>query len=174
MENRVEFGRYIRFIRKTAGLTQAELSEAVGACPRTIGNIENGRTSCSLEMGVKLVDACGQIALYISHLYQRDESTEERIRMIWEKKGISRCSGNAGAFPGDGIHYAILDCLCESCHMYGIAVVERYDGVSVMLRSYLDLSRDRERVEALVERCNRGALDPRQLDEVVEDFLAEG
>lgn len=54
---------------------------------------------------------------------------------------------------------------------YGIGLVE-YDGRRpVLIASYADLSHRRTAVEDLVKRCNRAALDPAQLADVVEDFV---
>ncbi len=55
---------------------------------------------------------------------------------------------------------------------YGIALVERVDGVLVVLEEFCDLSCRKKDVVRLVDRCNRYELSPIQLDDVVQDFLA--
>ena len=52
-------------------------------------------------------------------------------------------------------------------HTYGIKVILP-DGTS---RTLSDISTDRERVQALVDACRAGALDPDHLTDVVENFL---
>ena len=56
---------------------------------------------------------------------------------------------------------------------YGIALCQTDAGVPIIIRSVTDLTTDRERATSLVERCNRLALSPIQLDDIIEDFLAE-
>ena len=56
---------------------------------------------------------------------------------------------------------------------YGIALCQADAGVLIILRSVTDLTTDRERALALIERCNRLALSPIHLDDIIEDFLVE-
>ena len=56
---------------------------------------------------------------------------------------------------------------------YGIALCQTDAGVPIIIRSVADLTADRERAAALVNRCNRLALSPIHLDDIIEDFLAE-
>lgn len=50
-------GREIAALRKRAGLSQGELAEKSGTFWTTISRIENGRTSASLEVLVRLASA---------------------------------------------------------------------------------------------------------------------
>ena len=56
---------------------------------------------------------------------------------------------------------------------YGIALCQTDAEVPIIIRSVTDLTTDKARASSLVERCNRLALSPIHLDDVIEDFLAE-
>ncbi len=58
---------------------------------------------------------------------------------------------------------------------YGIAVraANAAGAAPVVITSVHDLTSDRERIETLVDDCNRLGLDAMHLCDVVEDFLAE-
>lgn len=55
---------------------------------------------------------------------------------------------------------------------YGIAIAANIDGNSVLMKTYADLSTDRERVANLADVCNRCQPDMEHLQEIIEDFLA--
>ena len=55
---------------------------------------------------------------------------------------------------------------------YGIAVVEEHNGVSVILQSVSDIAVCSDGLEQLVDLCNELELDPIQLNDVVDDYLA--
>ena len=54
---------------------------------------------------------------------------------------------------------------------FGIATVEEYDGITIILESISDISTDIEPIERLVKVCNNLQLDPIHLQDVVTDFL---
>ena len=56
---------------------------------------------------------------------------------------------------------------------YGIAarIPNDVDNACITIVEIPDISTDAAQVEALIERCNRLALSPAHLNEVVEDFL---
>ncbi len=54
----------------------------------------------------------------------------------------------------------------------GVALVEEYDGDIFVLSSIEDLSPDEQAIERLVGLCNTLELDPIQLRDAAEDFLA--
>ncbi len=56
---------------------------------------------------------------------------------------------------------------------YGIAFCQTDDGAPIIIRAVADLTTDKGRAAALVDRCNRLALSPIHLDDITEDFLAE-
>ena len=56
---------------------------------------------------------------------------------------------------------------------YGITLCQTDAGVPIIIRSVTDLTTDKARARALVDRCNRLALSPIHLDDIIEDFLAE-
>ena len=56
---------------------------------------------------------------------------------------------------------------------YGITLCQTDAGVPIIIRSVTDLTTDKARATSLVERCNRLALSPIHLDDIIEDFLAE-
>ncbi|MBP2315449.1 helix-turn-helix transcriptional regulator [Azospirillum soli] len=51
-------GDEIRSLRKQAGLTQAELAEALGITPRHVVRLESGETRASDDLGFRIVEAC--------------------------------------------------------------------------------------------------------------------
>lgn len=55
---------------------------------------------------------------------------------------------------------------------FGIAVTEEVDGEIIILETIADISDDRHVVDQLVTLCNKLLLDPCQLQNVVEDYLA--
>ena len=55
---------------------------------------------------------------------------------------------------------------------FGIAAVEEYDGVIMILRSISDISSDLKQIERLVQTCNVLRIDLIHLQDVVTDFLA--
>jgi len=57
---------------------------------------------------------------------------------------------------------------------YGIAAYAdpETDGTAAVVASVRDISADREKVEILVCECNRLAVSPCHLTDIVEDFLA--
>ena len=61
----------------------------------------------------------------------------------------------------------------ETTVTYGIAVCSFGSGVR-QEETVNDVSTDRERLCALVDLCNRLALEPLHLHDVIEDFLAGG
>lgn len=56
---------------------------------------------------------------------------------------------------------------------YGIALTEKVDDRTIILRTISDISLLKNAVEQLVKLCNELYLDPIHLDDVIEDFLAE-
>ena len=54
---------------------------------------------------------------------------------------------------------------------YGIAIADDSDGVTIILKSYGDLTSDSSRIEELVHSCNLYKLDPIHLEDIIEDFL---
>ncbi len=69
--------------------------------------------------------------------------------------------------------YFILTSTYDTSSSFGIAATVNEDGQEVIVRSYADLCGTCEPVAALVELCNRLCLEPAQLPDVVEDFLAD-
>jgi transcriptional regulator with XRE-family HTH domain len=64
------FGRHVRSLRKSRGLTQEVLAERCGLSPDTIRRLEHGSFSPSLETLVKLV---GGLDLLLSTLFESFE-----------------------------------------------------------------------------------------------------
>ena len=62
----------------------------------------------------------------------------------------------------------------NSRRSYGIAVYSNseIDGTATVLTSVNDISSDREKLEELVEICNRAELSLIHLNDVINDFLA--
>ncbi len=62
----------------------------------------------------------------------------------------------------------------SSRRSYGIAVYSDSsgDGIATILASVNDISSDREKLEELVEICNRSELSMIHLNDVIDDFLA--
>ena len=54
---------------------------------------------------------------------------------------------------------------------FGIAAVEEYDGVIIVLESVSDISSNIKSIEHLVKICNNQKLDTIHLQDVVTDFL---
>lgn len=73
-------------------------------------------------------------------------------------------------------HYIVIESsgeIMDSCFIsYGIALVS-VDDLTTVLQTVTDLSLDKEKVRSLVEKCNELQLDPIQLEDVAEDFVAE-
>ncbi len=55
---------------------------------------------------------------------------------------------------------------------YGIALTEKVDDCTIVLRTISDISPLKNAVEQLIELCNELYLDPIHLDDIIEDFLA--
>lgn len=53
-----EFGKYIRFCRKEAGISQEALAEKCNLSTRQISNIETGRCEPKLTSILKMCQAC--------------------------------------------------------------------------------------------------------------------
>ncbi len=66
-------------------------------------------------------------------------------------------------------------CGIERRQVYGIALCTRdqHEGESTILSKVADISFDHDRLAELVLQCNRLALSPIHLYDVVEDFLAK-
>jgi transcriptional regulator with XRE-family HTH domain len=58
-ELRRRFGERLRELREAAGLTQIDLSYAVGITQSGISKIERGATSPTLDVILRLAGACG-------------------------------------------------------------------------------------------------------------------
>ena len=67
--------------------------------------------------------------------------------------------------------YLCISSTNEGRTAYGIAVYENCDGKEVLMKTYEDISNDAEKVEQIVEYCNRCGLDICHLEDVIEDFL---
>lgn len=55
---------------------------------------------------------------------------------------------------------------------YGIAAYTEQDGTATIVASVRDITSDKAKITALVRSCNRLALSPLHLRDVIEDFLA--
>ena len=55
-----EWGERLRFHRKMAGLSQAELAEKIGMHPRTISDWETGKRGMMMESAEKVFGCFGQ------------------------------------------------------------------------------------------------------------------
>lgn len=55
---------------------------------------------------------------------------------------------------------------------FGIAVLEKSEDGTAVLRSIADISSNEAEIERLVQNCNDLALDPVHLDDVVYDHIA--
>lgn len=77
------------------------------------------------------------------------------------------------------ITYGIIEetyVLCsKSRTSYGIAVYSdvEFDDTATVVAAVNDISCDRQKISALIEQCNRLALSPSHLNDVIEDFLTE-
>ena len=73
-----------------------------------------------------------------------------------------------------GVIEEIYSSSCSSRRSYGIAVYSDSpgDGFATVLASVNDISSDREKLEKLVEICNRAELSMIHLNDVIDDFLA--
>ena len=73
-----------------------------------------------------------------------------------------------------GVIEEIYSLSCSSRRSYGIAVYSDSlgDGFATVLASVNDISSDREKLEELVEICNRAELSLIHLNDVINDFLA--
>lgn len=63
----------------------------------------------------------------------------------------------------------------QSRNAYGI-VAYAYadeDGTATVVASAHDVTSDRDRIECLAEKCNRGNLALCHFDDIIEDFLSE-
>jgi transcriptional regulator with XRE-family HTH domain len=69
----VEFGRYVKRLRRARGLTQEQLAERSGLSSDTIRRLEHGAFSPSLETLTKL---CGGMSLRLSTLFTAFELSE--------------------------------------------------------------------------------------------------
>lgn len=54
---------------------------------------------------------------------------------------------------------------------FGIAAVEEYDGVTVILKSFSDLSPHFSEVESLVNLCNEQELELIHFNDIMDDFI---
>lgn len=61
----------------------------------------------------------------------------------------------------------------ETSKSYGIAFLEPSDDDPLILQSYIELSTDAARVIELVKLCNKLALAPCQLQDVIDDFMEQ-
>lgn len=66
-----QLGQRIKYLRKSKGLSQEELSEMIGITARSLGNIETGRFFMSLPNIEKLIDALG-IEPYELFVFDKD------------------------------------------------------------------------------------------------------
>lgn len=70
------------------------------------------------------------------------------------------------------LRYVVLVTHFVNTRTYGIGLVEQHGHSRVLLEAFPDLSHSRTAAARLVKACNRAALDPSQLRDVVKDFLA--
>jgi len=59
IEQRGRAGRYLRYARRKAGLTQAQLADAAGVPQSVIGRIESGASTPRFDTLDRLLNACG-------------------------------------------------------------------------------------------------------------------
>ena len=73
-----------------------------------------------------------------------------------------------------GVIEEIYSLSCSSRRSYGIAVYSDSpgDGFATVLASVNDISSDREKLEELVQICNRTELSLIHLNDIINDFLA--
>ena len=83
-----QIGNKILALRKTTGLTQAELAEKAGLADRTYADIERGNVNMRIETFLKICDALGVTPDTIL----TEENTALQIKGEDVAKRISACS----------------------------------------------------------------------------------
>ena len=87
-ENSRYIGAFIRYLRKSVGITQRELSYQTGYSEQTICRIETGKANAMGVAGKDLLVAlasaigCGNDALYDMYLTFVTENSDERFEIV--------------------------------------------------------------------------------------------